>query len=58
MNLGNHLFVGIDISTSSGNVAVFLNSDGQRVNKDFSFTNNQPGAESFVSTLINIAQIF
>jgi hypothetical protein len=54
--MSNHLFVGIDVSTSPGNVATFLDSDGQRVNKDLSFANNQPGAESFVSTLLNIAE--
>lgn len=51
-----HLFVGIDISTTAGNVATFLDSNGQRVNKDLSFANNQSGAEFLISTLFNIAQ--
>jgi len=54
--MANHLFVGIDVSSSPGNVATFLDSHGQRVNKDLLFTNNQPGAESFVSTLLNLAK--
>jgi transposase len=53
--MSNHLFIGIDISTSAGNVAAFLDSDGQRLGKDLSFTNNAPGAESFISTLLNMA---
>jgi hypothetical protein len=36
--MSNHLFVGIDISTSPGNVVVFLDSNGQRTNKALSLT--------------------
>ncbi|MDI6794527.1 MAG: IS110 family transposase [bacterium] len=53
--MSNHLFVGIDVSISSRNVAVFLDSDGQQAHKDLPFDNNQSGAESFISTLLNIA---
>jgi len=54
--MSNHLFVGIDVSTSPGNVAVFLDSDGKKVDKELSFTNNAPGAESFINSLLNIAK--
>jgi hypothetical protein len=36
--MSNHLFVGIDISTSPRNVVVFLDSNGQRTNKALSLT--------------------
>lgn len=54
--MSNHLFIGIDISSTPGNVAAFLDSDGQRINKDFPFANNLSGAESFASKTLNLAE--
>lgn len=53
--MSNHLFVGIDVS-SKENVAVILNSAGQRVGKVFLFAHNREGTESFIARLIKAAK--